>query len=306
MINIFYRNLREKTLKEIPTFKVGSWVHAQNPTPQEIQELVGRYRFDKGLLEDALDPYEVPRIEKEDTVIYIYTRFANTTEDEMTTKPILIAIGDTFVATVVKEPAEVLALILEGKTKFYTTQKTKCVLQILLAINAAYTRCINKISKNIRGKGFRLDKITEQDITDFVLFENILNDFLSALIPTNNILEKLMHGKYLTLYEDDKDLIEDLALSNGQLMEMCRSSLKSIVNIRDAHTTIATNELNRVMKILTAITAILTIPTIIASIYGMNVNLPMQNSPIAFSVIVGSIAIICFLLLIIFVKNKLL
>jgi len=43
-----------------------------------------------------------------------------------------------------------------------------------------------------------------------------------------------------------------------------------------------TNNTNRVIRFFTSITVILTIPTIIASIYGMNVALPFQNTPFAF------------------------
>jgi magnesium transporter len=68
--------------------------------------------------------------------------------------------------------------------------------------------------------------------------------------------------------------VEDIFLSNGQLIETVRSTLRYVVNIRDAYSNIMTHDLNRVMKILTALTIILTIPTMIFSFYGMNVNLP--------------------------------
>jgi magnesium transporter len=50
----------------------------------------------------------------------------------------------------------------------------------------------------------------------------------------------------------------------------------------ETFSSVISNNLNLVMKILTIVTLILQIPTLVASIYGMNIVLPMQNSPFAF------------------------
>ena len=55
----------------------------------------------------------------------------------------------------------------------------------------------------------------------------------------------------------------------------------------DAYASIISNNLNRVMKFLTSITIILSIPTMIASFWGMNVPVPMQNNPYGFVILIG-------------------
>jgi len=50
----------------------------------------------------------------------------------------------------------------------------------------------------------------------------------------------------------------------------------------DAFASIIANNLNVVMKFLTSVTIILMLPTLVASFYGMNVRLPLQDSPYAF------------------------
>jgi len=159
-------------------------------------------------------------------------------------------------------------------------------LQIFSRINQVYNKFLTDISKNVRSVSVKLEKIENKDVIRFVNFEIILNDFLTALNPINNLLQDLLSGKFLKLYEKDKDLIEDLSLGTGQLIERCRADLKTIVNIRESYSTIITNNLNRVIKLLTALTIILTIPTIIASIYGMNVRLPLADNPLAFNWII--------------------
>ncbi|RMD59430.1 magnesium transporter CorA family protein, partial [Candidatus Parcubacteria bacterium] len=124
------------------------------------------------------------------------------------------------------------------------------------------------------------------------------------LIPTSTILQNLLKGGYFPLYEEDEELVEDLLLSTNQLIEMSKATLKYIVNIRDAYSTIMSHELNRVMKILTSLTIILTIPTMIASFYGMNVALPWATSPLAFVGIILFTLVVSVLLLVLFIKNR--
>ena len=158
------------------------------------------------------------------------------------------------------------------KFDFTTTQKTKLFLQLLTEINSIYNQAINSINRKVRSYGIHLGRVTNEDIVQFVYFETILNDFPSNLIPMNQALGNLLSGKTMRLYDEDKDLIEDLVLASGQQIESARVNLKTIVNIRQAYTTIVTNNLNRVIRLLTALTIILTVPMIVASFYGMNVD----------------------------------
>jgi len=139
---------------------------------------------------------------------------------------------------------------------------------------------------------------------NFVGFEEELNDFLSALTHTSPVLQNILGGKLIKLYEQDGELMEDLILSANQLIGLCQSTLKNIVNIREAYSTIVTNDLNRVIKLFTSLTVILTIPTIIASLYGMNVKLPLAGNPEAFWIISLAIVVIVSVILYIFSRNR--
>lgn len=293
MIKIFYRNLKNKTLKELDEFKPGSWILVENPTEEEKGTLIEKYNIDPGLLEDALDKFEVPRIEKDKKTTYVFTRYPIVTNNEITTTPITVIISDTFVLTIENESSELLNPFLNSNVKFSTTQKTKFFFQIFHQINIVYQKSITSINRKVRSLSVNIEKIKNRDIIQFVRFEKALNDFLSALVSTNNALEKVQYGKFLPLYEDDSELAEDLSLNEEQLIEICKSNLKTIVNVRSAYSTILTNNLNRVIKLLTIITIILTVPTMIAGLFGMNVALPVntESTSVFFGVIILSFVI---------------
>ena len=71
-------------------------------------------------------------------------------------------------------------------------------------------------------------------------------------------------------------------IANDQLVESAKSVLKTIQNVRSATESTLTQSLNNTIKLLTALTVVLTIPTIVSSLYGMNVVLPLEGHPYAF------------------------
>ncbi len=99
----------------------------------------------------------------------------------------------------------------------------------------------------------------------------------------------------MRLYEDDRELVEDIMLNTSELIELSKSRLRSVVNIRQAYDAIATNNLNQTFRRLTSIAIFLTIPTIFGGLFGMNVLLPFQHYKYAFVVILGLIAVAMYL-----------
>lgn len=307
MISIYQKTLTSRKLKVVEDFKVGAWVHVEDPTDAELDLLSEKLSLDKGLLLDATDPYEVPRVEVDGGVTYMFTRVPYEDNGKVLTAPVLLGITKERVFTVTKYKLNIFEQFIEGRKEFHTTQKVRFLLTLLAEIDAAFAKHITMINKDVRRLSSNLDStISNQDIVSFVNFEAILNDLLDALVPTNSVLSKVLSGKILTLYENDKDYVEDVYLENGQLIELCRSNLRSIVNIRSAYSTIMSNDLNRVIKLLTGLTIVFTIPTIISSIYGMNIPLPFQESEHSFLIVVIMTALMTTLVLWFFNKKSLL
>jgi magnesium transporter len=82
--------------------------------------------------------------------------------------------------------------------------------------------------------------------------------------------------------DEERDLFEDLTVENKQALEMANIYSSILSDMMDAFASVISNNLNVIMKLLTTVTIILMIPTLVASIYGMNVDLPFQDTPFAF------------------------
>lgn len=290
MVKYFYKSLRSEHLSELADYKKGTWVYAEAPSQIELDELVRRFGLTKGHLQDALDVEEMPRLEKEGDQSYIFVRFAYKTSDgELATVPLLFIFSDELLITVSRARLPLLDAFLTDKVDFTTTQRTKLILLILRHIVEQYGGYISTTSKQIKLIRSRLrgHEINNQDFVDFVVIEDELNEFLSSLMPTNATLRRLLLGRYMPLFEEDQDIVEDLLLNNEQSIEACNSNMQSIIHIRDAYTSISSNNLNRTMKVLTVATVIIALPNVIYSMYGMNVPLPWQHERWAFGLIMA-------------------
>jgi magnesium transporter len=190
------------------------------------------------------------------------------------------------------------------KQSIFTTQRTKLFLQILSKICEIFSATITKINKEIKRAVFETKKIEEEEIKQFIKFEFILQDFLSTLVSTKVLVTALLQKQYIELFPADRKLIEDLLVDINQLEEISKSSVKNLVNLREGHEIIFTNIVNKVIKILTAYTILVSVPTILASLYGMNVKLPFEEHKFAFFIVLFLSLVLMFLIALIFKWKK--
>ncbi len=286
MIVYYLRTLQDKVLREIPEFVKGSLIYCKEPTKEELEFLKNKFLLNENLLKDALDFYEIPRVEEVERKVYIFLRAPFRENGGIFTLPLLIVVSQEFFLLLSRSSFPFLEEFLEKeKHLIFTTQKTKLFLQILSKVCETFETTILQINKEIKRAVFELKKIEDEEIKEFIRFEVILQDFLSTLVSTKVVLATILQKQYLELFPTDRELIDDLLLQITQLEEISKSSVKNIINLREGHEIIFTNMVNKVIKILTAYTVLVSIPTILASLYGMNVKLPLEDNKFAFFIV---------------------
>lgn len=293
MLKRYYAASSDAKLEATKKTHGGIWLHAESPTQEEIAYLVDEFDLVPGHLEDALDEDEAPRFEMEGDQMYIYTRFAVRERDgDFETVPLLIIRHKDAVITVASRHVAAIEVLTSGKIPVKTPEQTRLILQIMQRITEQYDNLIDKTSRKIKAvrQRLRTHAVSNQDFVDFVLIEDELNEFLTALQPNNAVLRRLLVGHRLV--GEDQDLVEDVLLMNEQSVEKCNSNIKSIIGVRDAHSSISDNSLNQTMKVLTVATLGMAIPNMIFGIYSMNVETPFQHSIGAFWIIVSFTSIV--------------
>ena len=286
----YYRNESgTEKIRERKTLRADTWVRSERPNDDEINALKA-LGIDADILSDALDPHEVPRIEHDDGWTYFITRVPDVGDDfNDYTTPIMFALGKDHTITISRDLLGRLWQPFVDSTLARTDRQTGLFINMVEMILRSYQTRVALINRQMRAATSDIANLRPSDIATFVEYERKLNDYLDALIPTNTALEKTLNAKFklIRLGEEDSEDVEDLSVDIEQVIARCKSLLRTITNVRDSYRAVMDTRLNETMRILTVATLSLTIPTMLAGIFGMNVDFPFsQHTPIAFWTII--------------------
>lgn len=306
MLSVYRTNLKsELEILDILQADKNSWIKLIKPTDEEIKLISDVTGCPADFLAASLDENEHSRIELEDDfmLIIINVPFI-VSKNKYDTIPIGFIFSDKFFITACLRENKVLDYFNVENSKKFSTNKRAHFLFTLFLKNAEYylkyMRFINNITDELE---LRLRKSMENKSL-FQLFEleRSLVYFITSLKDNNVVTEKLLRlrknkniQELITINEDDEELLEDAIIENKQAIEMVEMHSNILGGMMDAFASIISNNLNIVMKFLTSITIILAIPTMIASFWGMNVDVPFRDHPGGFVYVVTIAFVISFL-----------
>ncbi len=270
----------------------GCWIHTVNPTTDEIQWLQA-LGIPQDYITSPLDLDERPRTEREDGELLVVLRIpyfqGHAADVPYTTIPLGIILTDRYLVTVCKLKNEILDEFACGRVKgLETGKRQRFLLCLLLATATKYLVYLREINKMVETLEDQLQLSTRnKEVLELLKYQKSLTYFTTALKSNELMLERLQRSQIFKAYPDDEDLLEDVITENQQAIEMTNISSNILSNMMDAFASIISNNLNTVMKFLTSITIVLSLPTMIASFYGMNVDLPLGDHPLAFLLTIG-------------------
>ena len=301
MIELFMKKNGDATFSVLDSLQDGCWINVSDTKDQDLKTLSEWIDIDFDHLQDSLDHHEIPRVEHQKKNIIFYTRHAYNAEDDHYTITLTIIITNKYFVTISPKFSDIIAKILKNVPPLSTKEHSKMLLHILFSISQDFNLNIKKTRHVVAQQKQNIDSFA---IESFTKNEDVLNQYLSSLVPMRSLLESLASGRFVHLYEKYLDLLQDVTIALTQAENFCSVSIKSLRSLRDAYQIMFTNDLNKTIKRLTSLTVILTIPTIVSSIYGMNVALPLEKDPMIFSWLIGGSAVSCFVLYCIFSKIR--
>ncbi len=307
MISIFKKSSADSLLTKVEQPVTGSWINMVNPTKDEIAHISEATGIDKGMLGSVLEEEETPRVEKEEGNILIIIRLpGGDDEKSFSIYPLGIIIGSSHIVTISLAENCVVSDFLNMKVKnFFTTKKTRFLLQIFSRTNHHYKKYLDHLGKKVEDVERTITKsFKNEEILELLRFQKNLIYMSTAVVSNEKALEKILKGKVIKLYEEDEDLLEDIIIENKESIEMVNIYSNILSSTLDAYASLVSNNLNVVMKFLTSVTIILAIPTIVTSFYGMNVGLPVQQNPFAYLVVIGLSAVLMALASVFFIKKR--
>lgn len=265
---------------EIPEWESGCWVKVVNPTLDEIQYLVEHFKAPAGLINDISDVDERPRTEIDDDWQLIILRIPHQTDDKQlpfVTVPLgILTYLDVFITICFFETPFFADFIAHKRRKGIAVRSFfDLFLRFMVSSAVWYLKFLKQINHQIRIAESELEKsIKNKELQNLLRIEKSLVFFMTSLKGNGILIVKVKMsrlGKESPLDDEIRELVEDAEIETQQAIELANIHSDIMSGMMDAFASVISNNLNVIMKRLTSISIILMIPTLVASIYGMNV-----------------------------------
>jgi magnesium transporter len=269
---------------EIANEEKGCWINVTQPTPTEIARLTNQFHLPSEIIQDILDTDERPRVEFDDDWTLVIMRIPVESFNNGVpyhTVPLGIFVTEEFTLTLCSLNNEILPI--EKSSPFREqyreiTDVYNFILRLFLRAGSTYLRHLKQINQQTGLIEQDLEKsIKNRELNKLLKMEKCLVYFITSIKANEIVMARLRNARKITT-EINEELLEDALIENKQALEMAQIYSDIQSGMMDAFASVISNNLNVVMKQLTLISIILMIPTLIASIFGMNVPNFMENS----------------------------
>lgn len=287
-------------LEQLDHPEKGCWISVVSPTPSEQVMLKEGFHILPEFLKAALDEEESSYIDQDEDfeqtlVIVDYPEQEKEPNQPITsfiTFPIGVIFEKDWLVTTCTRDNSTLTAMKNGKVKGLDTRyKTRFLLYMLLLISQeylSYLRMINKLSTQTEQKLYK--SMQNAELIKMLVLDKSLIYFSTSLKAEELTLKKILRSREIPMYDDDRDLLDDVLIEIRQGIEMCQ--IYSDINARtsDGFSNVINNNMNIIMKRLTVITIVMSIPNMVYGFYGMNVidlPLPVCWFPLTLSVVLS-------------------
>jgi magnesium transporter len=255
-----------------------------NPDEQERRYLVDNLKLDEHTLASALDPDEQARIEFEPDHVAIISK-----------RPRNYSSADSFVFRVASIGlflfADRLILVLSEEVPLFQGKlysKVSSLQDLLLKILYSsifhfveHLKVINAVSDSLEEQ--INTSMQNKYLLNLFSLEKSLVYYLNAINSNGKLIERLkLSAAKIGLTPENVEFVDDMTIENHQCYEQAEIYSNILASMMDARVSIVNNNLNWLMKTLTVITIAIMLPTLVVSIFSMNVDFPGKNHPLAF------------------------
>ena len=272
-------------LNAISEWQPNCWIQVTCPTEQDQQELQERFQIPDYFLSDIADTDERARYEYDDGWMLIILRIPYVKEVRSRTPYTTVPLG-------IIHKRDVTITVCNFETNmmidFVSYQQKRGegftdYVDMILCLSSAvwYLKRLKQINALIEKSKKNLDKeVNNESLIGLSRLQDSLTYFVTSIRGNENLLAKLKFK--LQVDELDADLIEDVNIEMSQARETTSIYSDILESTMDTYSSIINNNMNTVMRTLTSVSIIMMLPTLVSSLFGMNLINGMEDSPLGF------------------------
>lgn len=277
----FYKN--NNGLIEVEAWTPNCWINVECPTKSEKKYLLDELQIPEAFYNDIADIDERPRIEVESGWTLIILRIpvkSNDVKLPFQTIPVGIVFKGEICVTISFQETEMLTdfVAYTKRKRINIKDNFDLVLKLLLSSSVWYLKYLKQVNQKIKLAENNLEKsIKNEELQALLQIEKCLVFFMTSLKGNDILLHRIRNIK--SQKENfDPELLEDVEIELRQAQETTNIYSDILTGTMDAYASVISNNMNTIMKQMTSISIILMIPTLIASLYGMNVPNNLENN----------------------------
>lgn len=281
----YFKNAENGGLTTLDNWQKKCWINITSPNQDEINYILNELKVPSDFLYDIQDDDERPRVEIEDgwTLIIMRIPIRRDSSISFFTVPLGIVIKDDIVASICFHQNDLMPdfIIYTQRKAIHIDNNINFLLRLFLSTSVWFQKYLKQINANVRMAEKELERsVKNEDLEALLKIQKCLVYFITSLKGNNILLSKLKNLK--SNEKIDPDLLEDVEIELKQAIETTNVHSNILAGTMNAYATIVSNNVNDIMKKLTSITVILMIPTLVASIYGMNLYNSLETSKYGF------------------------
>jgi magnesium transporter len=277
----------DKGLKAINEWEPNCWIQVTCPTEDDQQELEDKFNIPDYFLSDISDTDERARYEYDDGWMLTILRIPYVKEIRSRTPYTTVPLGiihkrDVTITVCYYETNMMIDFVsYQQKRGEGFTDYVDLTFRLFLSSAVWYLKRLKQISALIEKAKYNLDNgVNNESLIGLSRLQDSLTYFITSIRGNENLLQKLKFK--LQVDELDVDLLEDVNIEMSQARETTSIYSDILESTMDTYSSIINNNMNTVMRTLTSVSIIIMFPTLIASLFGMNLVNGMENSRFGF------------------------
>ena len=276
-------------LRTIEQWEPNCWVQVTCPTQDDVNFLQNTLHVPDYYISDIADTDERARYDIDEGWVLIILRIPYVKEVKSrtpyTTIPLgIILKGDVCITLCNFETNMMIDFVTyQQRRGLGFTDSVDMVFRLFLSSAVWYLKRLKQISARIEQAKLNLDRnVDNVDLVALSRLQDSLTYFITSIRGNENLLSKLKFK--LPVDELDADMIEDVNIEMSQARETTNIYSNILQSTMDTYANIINNNMSKVMKMLTSISIILMFPTLIASLFGMNLINGMESWTLGFPI----------------------
>ncbi|MBR5653028.1 MAG: magnesium transporter CorA family protein [Prevotella sp.] len=274
-------------LTKLNEWEPNCWIQVTCPTEEDQHELEERFSIPDYFMSDISDTDERARYEYDDGWMLTILRIPYVKEIRSRTPYTTVPLGiihkrDVTITVCYYETNMMIDFVsYQQKRGEGFTDYVDMIFRLFLSSAVWYLKRLKQINALIDRAKRNLDHdINNESLIGLSRLQDSLTYFVTSIRGNENLLAKLKFK--LQVDELDADLIEDVNIEMSQARETANIYSDILESTMDTYSSIINNNMNTVMRTLTSVSILMMFPTLIASLFGMNLVNGMETSPFGF------------------------